>query len=545
MNEMILAIIELLGGMGAFLIGFKVLSENIEKLASSKFKKIFNRTAKNRFISVGIGALVTAIIQSSSATTVMIVGFVNAGVMDLFQATAMIMGANIGTTITAQIVALNSFNIVSYIAILAFIGIFINMLAKKDKTKTIGLVLAGIGIIFISLNLMSDSMAVFKESEQIIAVLNNINNPIILLLLGALITALVQSSAAVTTILISMVGVGISIGNSPNAILFVVLGTNIGTCVTALLSSVGAGVNARRASLIHLLFNVFGSLLFMIILLIWPTFMSDVLQRLFSEASTQIAMFHTLFNVVSTLLFVGFINVFVKLSKLLIKDKKEPTKTTYLDERLLKSPSIAISQAIKETVLLGEEAMQTLDLTITDFINKNLSSEENIKKRLSDINTINEEIIAYLVKVSSGEVTIKDEKIISALHHSLNDFIREAEIADNMLKYTNFVVNNTIEFSSSVNESIKRLQEMLKKQFENIKKIMLYGDYNLIKDVKEIEEAIDEMRSTLISDHIKRLEDGLCKPQSSGVFINLISNLERAGDHLNYIADTMMNIENK
>ena len=541
MNDIILAIIELLGGMGAFLLGFKVLSESIEKLASAGLKRLFNKTSKNRFIGVGIGALVTAIIQSSSATTVMIVGFVNAGVMNLFQATTMIMGANIGTTITAQIVALQSFDIVAYVAILAFIGIFMNMLGKKDRTKTIGLSLAGLGLVFISLEIMSGSMEAMKESDKVINLLQSVNNPFLLVLIGVGITAIVQSSSAVTTILISMVGAGITIGSDPNAVLFVVLGTNIGTCVTALISSIGASVNARRASLIHLLFNIFGSILFIIILSIWKDFMVDTLQKWFSSPTTQIAMFHTLFNVVSTILFIGFVNVFVKLSELLIKDKKEDKKTTYLDERFIHTPGIAINQAIKETVLLGEFAMNTLDLAITKFIEKSILSEEEIKQKISDIEIVNREIITFLVKVSSQDVTIEDEKTISALHHSLNDFIREAEIADNMVKYTRSAINNNIEFSDSVYESIKKLQGMLKEQFANIKKIMLYSDYSLIGKVKDLEDEIDNMRSSLINGHIKRLEEGTCKPQSSGIFINLISNLERAGDHLDYIADTMVN----
>mgnify|MGYP000769652568 CR=1 FL=1 len=527
--------------MGAFLLGFKVLSESIEKLASAGLKRLFNKTSKNRFIGVGIGALVTAIIQSSSATTVMIVGFVNAGVMNLFQATTMIMGANIGTTITAQIVALQSFDIVAYVAILAFIGIFMNMLGKKDKTKTIGLSLAGLGLVFISLEIMSGSMEAMKESEQVIHLLQSVNNPFLLVLIGAGITAIVQSSSAVTTILISIVGAGITIGSDPNAVLFVVLGTNIGTCVTALISSIGASVNARRASLIHLLFNIFGSVIFIIILLIWKDFMVDTLQKWFSSPTTQIAMFHTLFNVVSTILFIGFVNVFVKLSELIIKDKKEDKKTTYLDERFIHTPGIAINQAIKETVLLGEFATNTLDLAITKFVEKSILAEEEIKEKISDIEIVNREIITFLVKVSSQDVTIEDEKTISALHHSLNDFIREAEIADNMVKYTRSVINNNIEFSDSVYESIKKLQGMLKEQFANIKKIMLYSDYSLIGKVKDLEDEIDHMRSTLINGHIKRLEEGKCKPQSSGIFINLISNLERAGDHLDYIADTMVN----
>ena len=250
-------------------------------------------------------------------------------------------------------------------------------------------------------------------------------------------------------------------------------------------------------------------------------------------------MFHTLFNVISTLLFVGFINVFVKLSKVIIKDKKEEKKTTYIDDRFVHTPSIAINQGIKETVRLGEIAMNALDKSISDFIKKDINEESTIRDMIADIEIINREIVSFLVKVSSQEVTESDEKVISALHYSLNDFIRLAEIADNMIKYTKNVINNDIVFSESVNKSIQDLQQMLNNQFNNIKTIMLESDYSIMPEVKELEEKIDNMRSSLINGHIKRLEEGICKPQSSGVFINLISNLERAGDHLDYIADIM------
>lgn len=532
-------IIKLLAGLGAFLLSFKILSENIEKLANAGLKKLFNRFSKNRFAGVGIGALITAIIQSSSATTVMIVGFVNAGVMDLFQATSMIMGANIGTTITAQIVALNSFDFAKFATLFACIGVFMNMLAKKEKTKTIGLILSGMGLVFISLGLMSDSMSGVRGNPAIQDILSSVNNPLLLLLIGALITGIIQSSAAVATIIISMVGAGLTIGVDPNAVLYVILGTNIGTCVTALISSLGANVNAKRASLIHLLFNVFGSLIFFFILLVWKNFKIDILERFFTNEQTQIAMFHTIFNVVSTVVFLPCIGIFVKISKMIVRDKAEPKKTTYLDDRLLKSPGVALGQAVKETVRLGKISIETLELSINKFIERSTDSEEMIRSNIKDIETLNREIITYLVNVSAQDVTIGDEKLISSLHHVLNDFIRESEIADNIVKYTNKVIDNNIEFSEKVYEDIKKMASLLEIQFKNIEEIMLENNLKKIHDVKKIEDNIDVMRSTLINGHIKRLEEGKCKPQSSGIFINLISNLERAGDHLDYIADEM------
>ena len=348
--DYVYAFVQLLSGLGAFLIGFKILSENIEKLANSGLKKLFNKTSKNRFLGVLIGLVVTAIIQSSGTTTVMIVGFVNAGLMNLFQATAMIMGANIGTTITAQIVALNSFNIAKFLIVFCFIGIFGSMIVKSEKSKTIFLCLAGLGLVFLSLDLMVSSMNGFKDSETIRNLLSSISNPFVLFLIGIVFTALLQSSSALTTIIISMVTANLVIGNGGNSVLYIILGSNIGSCVTALLSSIGASTNAKRASFIHFFFNVTGSLIFIVLLLCIPSFMDNTFVKWFSQPGTQIAMFHTFFNVACTLIFLPFVNVFVKISEFVIKDKKEEKTTSLLDERFLKTPTIAINQAIKETL---------------------------------------------------------------------------------------------------------------------------------------------------------------------------------------------------
>lgn len=539
--DYVYAFVALLGGLGAFLIGFKILSENIEKLANRGLKKLFNKTSGNRFVGVGIGALVTAIIQSSSATTVMVVGLVNAGVVSLFQATAMIMGANIGTTITAQIVALQAFDFTTFAVVLACIGVFIDMLAKKDKTKIIGMSLAGLGLVFLGLEYMSDSMTIFRESQVFMDFLSRIDNPFLLLLIGILFTALVQSSSAVTTIIISMVAAGISIGTSPNSVLFLVLGANIGTCVTALLSSIGATINARRAALIHLMFNFFGTVIFVIFLLIFDTFMTSVLAKLFSQPTTQIAMFHTLFNVVSTLIFLPFINVFVKLSQLIIKDKKTSDLVeTSLDDRFLMSPSVAINQVAKEISRLGALSMGNLNKSIDAFLAKDTEAYADIDKVNDEIDELNRVIIQYLIKISSLEITESDEALISKYHRILIDLIRESEIADNVCKYTRKTVDASIDFSESVYQSINELRDLLNAQFDDVNIMIIKNDLSLAQRIKETEDKIDKLRSSLIAEHIERLEHGKCKPQSSGVFINLISNLERAGDHLEVVAQTLL-----
>ena len=537
--EYVYKIIMLLGGVGAFLLGFKILSDNIEKLANKGLRRILEKATKNRFIGVAIGMVVTAIIQSSSATTVMIVGFVNAGIMNLFQATAMIMGSNIGTTITAQIVALKSFDIATFAIGLVFIGVFMDMLSKKEKVKTAGLTLAGLGLVFLALEFMSDSMSFFKELPAVRDLLTSIDNPFLLLLIGIVITALIQSSSAVTTIIISMVSVGLTIGATPNAVLFLILGTNVGTCVTALISSIGATTNARRASMIHLLFNVCGTAIFVIILLLWKDFKIDVLEKAFPEQTTQIAMFHTIFNVTSTLIFIPFINVFIKIASIFVRDKKKEERTSYLDERFLNTPAIAVMQATREVAFLGQEAMRALDLSLEGLLNRDPDYKSKVFEIIDNVEEYNKNIITYMVKISSKEISLHDEKKISNLHSIINDFIREAEIADNVVKHTRTMIDKDIVFSDEVVQSLYEIKDLLARQFENVERVMIKKDHSVLDYVDKIEDRIDTMRIDLTNGHIKRLEEGKCQPQSSGVFINLISNLERAGDHLNYIVDLL------
>ncbi len=327
------AILGLLAGLGALLIGFKMMSENMEKIASGGLKKMFSSVSKSKLAGVGIGAGATAIVQSSSATTVMIVGFVNVGIMSLSQATAMIMGCNIGTTITAHLAAIASleFDFIQIATILAVVGIFMDMLAKKDGVKTVGLILAGLGLVFIGLDGMGNAMSVFKDSPEIRYALEVVDNPFLLLLIGLGVTAIIQSSSATTSIVIAMAASGLIIGTSSTSVLYLVLGTNIGTCVTALLSSIGASRNALRACLIHLMFNVFGSVIFFILIAVWDAivapfganFMDMTIGAIFPLPETQIAVFHTLFNVVCTAIFLPISELFVKLSGIIVPERKQ------------------------------------------------------------------------------------------------------------------------------------------------------------------------------------------------------------------------------
>ena len=539
--EIFWSVIQLLAGLGAFLLGFKLLSDNIEKLATNKLRGWFDKTSKSRLAGVGIGAGVTAIIQSSSATTVMVVGFVNAGIMSLYSATAIIMGANIGTTITAHIASLSDINVIGFVTVLTCAGIFMDMLSKNDRVKTVGIMLAGLGLVFLGLEYMSDAMSIYRDNAAFKQFLQTISNPFLLLLIGAGFTALVQSSSAVTSLIIVIVNVpGAVIGNGGNDVLFLVLGSNIGTCITAILSSLGASANAKRASLIHLMFNVFGSVIFTVFLLCWPSFMDMTLAKWFSSPGRQIAMFHTFFNVVCTCLFLPFTNVFVKISTKLIRDKKEGTgavsDSALLDERFIQSPSVAIGQANKETAFMAGLAMESLDAAFNGFISSDESAREKVEELNARVAELEKNIVGYLIRISSQDVSAADERIISAIHQATGDILRISELAENITKYTRNSKRDGVEFSPGVLKSLRQMYEKITRLYECALEVFDSKDISELKTVDAVEEEIDAARKEMINDHIRRLNEGKCKPQSSGIFINLVGNLERAADHLTYVA---------
>ncbi len=537
--EYVYKIFAFVAGLGAFLIGVNLLSENIRKLANDKIRLLFGKTSKSKVVSCGIGALVTAAVQSSSLITVMVVGFVNSGMMSLYQATAIIMGANIGTTVTAQIAALEAFSFSKIAMALAGIGVFTTLFAKKETTKSIGNVLSGLGLIFLGLETMVSSMAFISQSDKVKDVLAAIKNPFLLFAVGALLTAVIQNSAAMATILISMVTAGVTVGAGGNSVLFVILGTNVGTCVTALISSIGTNANAKRASLIHMMFNVFGSLLFFIILLIWKDFTAGFWSKLFTAPATQIAMFHTLFNVICTIIFLPLTKFFVAISEKLIKSDKEVKRETYLDQRFIDAPAIAISAAYKEVGVMIDISVAALENALTGFNEKTEKYTESVNSDSDEITSISENITEYLIKVSAGTTNVSEESKINALYSNLSDVCRISELAKNITKYTAHAVNDGLSFSDKVKQEIGVMFGELKSIAELSKQMLLSGNAETLKKVEETEDGIDKLRTKLIKEHIERLNNGECKPDSSSVFINLVSNLERAGDHYDYVAHSV------
>ena len=533
-----LFLVRLLAGTGVFLVGVHLLTANIEQLATGKLKELFGRTAQRRLMNVGIGAAATALIQSSGVTTVLIVGFVNVGVMDLYQAAAMIMGANIGTTVTAQIAALSAFPITTYIQILTFGGVMMSMACKRDGLKKTGLILAGLGLIFVGLGLMSDAMKASRDVIQ--SVFQAVSNPLLLLLAGVLLTALVQSSSATTSVIIAMSVAGLTIGSGGNEMLFIILGTNIGSCVTALMSSASAGTNARRAGLIHLLFNALGSALFLALLLCWPGFMDATFRRWFPAPATQIAMFHTCFNTVCTALFLPLCGWFVKTSERLIPERQAPAPlpATVLDERMLSSASLAISQLEKELVRLSDTAMDAFRTGYRAFADKDRELIPPTHQLIDQANGICQGMVNYLIRLSARS-KLADERPISNLHSNLGDIMRIAEIADNFTKYAQRSIDGGLDFSGGVMKELDGMADRVEELHTLTKRAVLERNPGLLPQIDRVEEEVDGLRKALIDRHIQRLNEGACRPESSGVFINLVSNLERLGDHLTYIAHTV------
>lgn len=540
------SVVLLLVGLGVFLLGFKFLGDSIEKLSASKMRALFNKAAGNRFAGVGIGALATAIVQSSSVTTVMVVGFVNAGVMTLTQAAAVIMGANIGTTITGWLVWLNQFNVMMYAMLLTLVGLIMTMVSKNNKVNTAGTLIASLGLVFVGLEIMSGSMAGVANEPFVEQALTSVSNPLLLLIIGAVVTGIVQSSSAVTSVLIVMAQNGLLIGGGGNGILFVILGTNIGTCVTALLSSIGANTNAKRACLYHLLFNVIGSIIFLIVFWIWDGFYDDVLMQWFHNDTTCITFFHTAFNVICTCLYLPFIKYLVKLTEIIIPDRKKKAKHKeaegFMDKRLLLTPSLAIGQLVKQTTYTAGIAVKSLNAAVAGFIAKDDGKFDTISQDIEKVGELSREITDYLIEISAKDISLSDERIVNVLHRDNTDVVRIADIAENIVGYTRKAIDETLVFSEVVKHDLNRLMNLLNEQYELVVDIVENNNLVKIKQSDEIEQEIDDTKKRLLNEHIARMSRGECNAENNSLFVSLVSNLERVGDHLSLMAHSVEDI---
>lgn len=520
----------LLGGLGLFLYGMHVMSTSLQRAAGDKLKNIIGLLTTNRFLGVIVGAVVTAIVQSSSATTVMVVGFVNAGMMNLSQAVGVIMGANIGTTVTAQVIA---FKINDYAPIIIGLAMIVWLATKNRRVKQLAEAFIGFGILFIGMTFMGDAVSPLRDLPEFQDLIVSFSvNPLLGILAGFFITVAVQSSSASTSILLALSLQGlVPLG----AALPVLFGINIGTTVTAILSSIGANRTARRAAAAHLVFNLVGTLVFLIFLrdpLYW------IVEQLSpNDVTRQIANAHTIFNVTSTLMLLPFAGLIVKTAKKMVpgeEDLQEGIK--YIDIRLLETPSIAMNSAMRETLHMGNTAKRTLHSALKGFFNKSEKKVMEAFKIEKVVNEIERELSAYLVKLSNTDISKKNREIVTGLFNTINDIERVGDHADNIAELALYRVENKLHFSEDAIEELENMSTMTIDVYEKSLTALTNLDQSLALEVLEIENRIDEIEKKLRSNHIDRLNKNLCNTGSGVVFLDIISNLERISDHASNIA---------
>ncbi len=521
----------LLGGLALFLYGMKLMGEGLEKAAGDRLKRLLEALTRNPLMGLLVGVVFTMIIQSSSATTVMVVGFVNAGLLDLMQATGVILGANIGTTVTAWIVA--GFQATAFMPLILLIGVAMMMFLKKLKLQRIGQVVAGFGMLFVGMGMMSDAMKPLAESAEFARLMTAFSNPIMALLVGVAVTAIIQSSSASVGILEMLAIQGLV---PLETSLYIIMGTNIGTCVTAMLSAVGATRTAKRAALIHLMFNVLGTLVVFILVSLLPvsTWIGHI-----NGPALQIAVAHTSFKVFEVLCFVLLRKWLVKLVMILVpgEDKQGEGKSLkFLDDRILSTPPIAVAQICKEIERMGDIAIANLTRAMDAFFNKDSSLINEVEQSEDVVNYLNHEITRYMVAAAQLDLPASDVEQLGEMFHVVNDLERIGDHAENMAEYANSRIEEEIPFSE---DGLAELRDMLDKTVALFKLSMEAfhtRDQHLLPRVLVQEENIDDMEKTLQQSHVDRLTRGACTPRSGMIFSDMLSNLERVADHATNVA---------
>lgn len=534
----------LLGGLALFLYGMQMMSTGLEKAAGNKMKVIMEKLTANRFIGVLAGALITAVIQSSSATTVMVVGFVNSGMMTLGQAVWIIMGANIGTTITGQLIALD---VGAFAPLMAFLGVAAIVFSKNEKMKHIGEVLAGLGILFIGMDMMSSSMQPLANSKEFVNILTKFENPILGILAGTIFTALIQSSSASVGILQALAKSGI-IGLHSAA--FVLFGQNIGTCVTALLASIGTNRNARRTTLIHVMFNVIGTILFTTLCLLTPlTWMVQGWTP--DNPSAQIANLHTMFNIVTTILLIPFGTMLPKVAKLILPDKageeKQEEKTLYLlDMKHVNtekhgSTVIYIEGIKKELSRMMEMARDNVQEAFDTIVKGERRKYEQIAKREDYIDYLNKEISKYITNVIAHENTKMGSQILNSEFTIASNLERISDHAMNIAEYCDMIEEKHIVFPEYANIELKQMQDVCQSMF-----VLLQDNptdwIEWHEKVSCMEQKIDDMTIEYRNNMYQRIKEGICTDEGSILFAEILVDFERIGDHGLNISNEMLKI---
>ena len=544
------AILALIAGIGVFLIAVRLLSRNIEAISGHRLKTLFSKTSKSKFLGVGLGTVTAAVIQSSGAVTVMVIGFINAGLMTLAQGATIAFGANIGTTITGQIVALGMFGnntISTTIIFMSFAGIgaFMLLFAKKDMLQKIGSIIAGFGLLFVGLDTMSSAMRVFAEMEGLTSFISHITNPILLVLIGTALTALLQSSSVMSSILITMVFSGLITMDQG---IYVLIGSNIGAGIVAILASIGSTQDAKRVALVHIVFNIFGAVVFLVIGAIMKAASGGditfgyIMHLMFPTApQTQLAMFHTIYNVIKVLIFLPLTGVTCKLFTKIIRDKKptqddDTPKLMYIEDHFLKTPPIAVGMVKKEVERMMAIAVLNFNISIDIVCTLDFSSQDEFKKNENTLNFLNRAITKYIVKFPRDQISDIDNIFLSTIYHVVSDLERIGDYAENIVEYATSLQSGSNTFSEDAIKEVRNLQDIINELQGKVTTIFSEQSILLLQDAYDIEDDVDNITQEMADNHIKRLDEGICSPEVGALYLELTSNVERIADHFINVA---------
>jgi phosphate:Na+ symporter len=517
-------IIGLFSGLAIFLYGMKVMSDALQRTAGDRMKKLLEVLTRNRVLAVLVGTAITAIIQSSSATTVMVVGLVNAGIMSLSQSVGVIMGANIGTTMTAQLIAFKFSSIIPY-AIIA--GTLLVLFGRKKSHRQLGELLLGFGLLFMGMNAMSDAMKPLKDIPQFKTFMLDLqHNPILGVFAGFILTAVIQSSSATIGILQALALQGLVPLGAALPILF---GDNIGTCVTALLASIGANITAKRAAIMHLFFNLVGTIIFMILL----NPITYLVQHTSLDQVRQIANAHTIFNITNTIIQLPFAGLLVALVTKLIpgEEDEDETKLKFLDKRILETPTIAVVQIINEILRMGDIARENVNMSVDAIINNDekLIGEVYAKERV--LNELEKRITEYLLEVSNSPISAEQSNRVLSLFNTVHDVERIGDHAENLVELAQFKIDNKIKFSDMAIEELREIYETVDNCLEKAFIALKTDDEKFVKEADIHERKVDMLRDKFRDSHIKRLNNRECQINAGVIFLDILTNLERIGDH--------------
>ncbi len=531
-------VLSLIGGLGLFLFGMKLMSEGLENAAGAKMRGILEIMTKNRFIGVIVGALFTALIQSSSAATVMVVSFVNAGLMNLTQAAGVIMGANIGTTITSQLVA---FDLAGVAPVFLFVGVIMVMFGKKPMVKKIGEVVLGFGVLFMGLSMMSDSMGSLKDSPQIVDTLSSLKNPFLAVLIGTAVTAIIQSSSVTVSILLLMASQGLL---GLPICFYTILGCNIGACMSALLASLSGKKDAKRAALIHFLFNVFGTIIMAVILAVGMPYIEEAIRYISGEnMGRSVANAHTIFKIFQVLILFPFANGLVKLVTLIVPgedESAEKRELKYIGKHGVFSPATALMETVQEIESMGALALENLETSVEAFFDKDARKLKQVYETEKQLDFLSKEITDYLVKLNQQELPISDSLRLGGLFHVVSDIERIGDHAENFADAAVSLKDSGQEFTKKGAKEFMEMYDKVRSILGLSMEMFVTGRKEHLEEILVLENEIDEMERQLQKSHVRRLSKGKCSAEVGIVFTDMVTGLERIADHATNIAFSIL-----